>query len=162
MPRQDHSGHRRETVPCGVLHWSIEQGYKHGGSPAFLLRFHGWECLLQTESLELLAALLRTCANWDFFSRGLSHSQNCVVSHKNRKRHISSKDWLPFPIIFQVLFQAWSARTSQWNRVRLFYFNEGQRAHFSLKSSSEGRYSLWNLHIWMGDCLWGCFAPAKI
>lgn len=50
-----------------ALHWSIKQGYKCGGSPAFLPRFHGRECSLQTESLELLAALLRTRANWDFF-----------------------------------------------------------------------------------------------
>jgi len=95
------------------------------------------------------------------FSRGLSHSQKCVVSHKNRKRYISSRDWLPFQIIFQVLFQACSPRTSQWNRVRLFYFNEGQRAHFSLMPSCAGRYSLWSLHIWTDDCLQGCFTPAK-
>lgn len=155
MPGQAHAGHRRGVVLYRVLHWSIQLG----GSPAFLLHFHGQECSLQ--SLELLAALLRTCANFSFF-KGLSHSQNCVVSHKKRKRHISSKDWLPFPVIFQVLFQAWSPKTSQWNRIKLFYFNEGQRAHFSLMSSSEGRYILWNLHMWMGPCLWGGFTWAKI
>lgn len=100
--------------------------------------------------------------NLQIFFKGLSHSQNCVVSHKKRRKHISSKDWLLFPVIFRVLFQAWSPRTSQWNRVRLFYFNEGQRAHFSLMSSSEDRYILWNLHMWMGPCLWGGFTWAKV
>lgn len=50
-------------VLCRVLHWSIQLG----GSPAFLLHFHGQERLLQ--SLELLAALLRTCKTFRFFSK---------------------------------------------------------------------------------------------
>lgn len=61
-PRQARTGHRRGVVLCQVLHWSMQLG----GSPAFLLHFHGQECSLQ--SLELLAVLLRTCANFRFFS----------------------------------------------------------------------------------------------
>lgn len=155
MPGQAHTGHRRGVVLCRMLHWSIQLGE----SPAFLLHFHGQECSLQSVS-GAFSCPPENMSKLQIFFKGLSHSQNCVVFHKKRKRHISSKDWLPFPIIFQVLFQTWSPRTCQWNRVRLFYFNEGQKAHFSLVSSSEGRYILWNLHMWMGPCFWGGFTWA--
>lgn len=132
MPGQAHTGHRKGvgSVPSAPL---VPTAWRKLCLPPAL----PWSKVLTALSGAFSCAPENMCKLQIFF-KDLSHSQNCVVSHKKRKRHISSKDWLPFPIIFQVLFQPWSPRTSQWNRIRLFYFNEGQRAHFSLSSSKAG------------------------